>query len=113
MRRAMDEMTRRREKQLLFNQENNVTPRSVHKRIKDLIDGVYNTETAQQNLKVAQVQARFDSMSETQLIKEIKRLEKKMLSAAKNLEFEQAAQFRDELKMLKSKLFVGVADLES
>ncbi len=111
--RAMDEMTRRREKQLLFNQENNVTPRSVHKRIKDLIDGVYNTETAQQNLKVAQVQARFDSMSETQLIKEIKRLEKKMLSAAKNLEFEQAAQFRDELKMLKSKLFVGVADLES
>ena len=113
MRRAMDEMTRRREKQLLFNQENNVTPRSVHKRIKDLIDGVYNIETAQQNLKVAQVQARFDSMSETQLIKEIKRLEKKMLSAAKNLEFEQAAQFRDELKMLKSKLFVGVADLES
>jgi len=113
MRRAMDEMTRRREKQILFNKENNVTPRSVHKRIKDLIDGVYNIETAQQNLKAAQVQARFDSMSETQLIKEIKRLEKKMLSAAKNLEFEQAAQYRDELKMLKSKLFVGVADLES
>ena len=111
--RAMDEMTRRREKQLLFNQKNNVTPRSVHKRIKDLIDGVYNIETAQQNLKAAQVQARFDSMSESQLTREIKRLEKKMLSAAKNLEFEQAAQCRDELKTLKNKLFIGFADLES
>jgi excinuclease ABC subunit B len=113
MRRAMDEMTRRREKQLLFNQKNNVTPRSVHKRIKDLIDGVYNIETAQQNLKAAQVKARFDSMSETQLTKEIKRLEKKMLSAAKNLEFEQAAQYRDDIKALKDRLFVGFADLGS
>jgi excinuclease ABC subunit B len=113
MRRAMDEMTRRREKQLLFNQNNNVTPRSVHKRIKDLIDGVYNIETAQQNLKAAQVKARLDSMSETQLTKEIKRLEKKMLSAAKNLEFEQAAQYRDDIKALKDRLFVGFADLGS
>ena len=113
MRRAMDEMTRRREKQLLFNQENNVTPRGVHKRIKDLIDGVYSIESAQQDLKAAQVKARYDAMSEPQLTKEIKRLEKKMLSAAKNLEFEQAAQYRDELKTLKSKLFIGIADLES
>ena len=113
MRRAMDEMTRRREKQLLFNQENNVTPRGVHKRIKDLIDGVYSIESAQQDLKAAQVKARYDAMSELQLTKEIKRLEKKMLSAAKNLEFEQAAQYRDELKTLKSKLFIGIADLES
>lgn len=112
MRRALDEMTRRREKQLLFNQENNVTPRGVHKRIKDLIDGVYNIESAQQDLKAAQVRARYDAMSEPQLTKEIKRLEKKMLSAAKNLEFEQAAQYRDELKTLKSKLFIGFADLE-
>jgi excinuclease ABC subunit B len=113
MRRAMDEMSRRREKQLLFNQENNVTPRGVHKRIKDLIDGVYNIESAQQDLKAAQIKARYDAMSELQLTKEIKRLEKKMLSAAKNLEFEQAAQYRDELKTLKSKLFIGITDLES
>lgn len=113
MRRAMDEMTRRREKQLLFNQKNNVTPRGVHKRIKDLIDGVYNIESAQQDLKAAQVKARYDAMTELQLTKEIKRLEKKMLSAAKNLEFEQAAQYRDELKALKSKLFIGITDLES
>ena len=113
MRRAMDEMVRRRDKQLSFNQKNNVTPRSVHKRIKDLIDGVYHIETAQKNLKAAQDQARYDSMSELQLTKEIKHLEKKMLSAAKNLEFEQAAHHRDELKKLKNKLFVGFADLGS
>jgi excinuclease ABC subunit B len=113
MHRAMEEMSRRREKQLIFNEKNNVTPRSVHKRIKDLIDGVYHVETAQKNLKAAQIQARYDSMSELQLTKEIKHLEKKMLSAAKNLEFEQAAHYREELKKLKNKLFVGFADLES
>ncbi|MEO7559880.1 MAG: excinuclease ABC subunit UvrB, partial [Nitrosospira sp.] len=64
MRRAMDETERRRNKQILFNQEHGIIPRSVHKRVKDLIDGVYNIETAQQHLKAAQVQARYDSMSE-------------------------------------------------
>ena len=84
----------------------------MHKRIKDLIDGVYNIETAQQHLKAAQEQARYDSMSEVQLAKEIKRLEKQMLDAAKNLEFEKAAQHRDEMKKLKSKLFVGFIEPE-
>ena len=74
----MDETERRRNKQMLFNQEHDITPRSVHKRVKDLIDGVYNIETAQQHLKAAQVQARYDSMSEVQLAKEIKPLEKQM-----------------------------------
>ncbi|SCX79036.1 excinuclease ABC subunit UvrB [Nitrosospira sp. Nsp13] len=112
MRRAMDETERRRNKQILFNLEHGITPRSVHKRVKDLIDGVYNIETAQQHLKAAQVQARYDSMSEVQLAKEIKLLEKQMLDAAKNLEFEQAAQYRDELKRLKNKLFVGFVEPE-
>ena len=107
MRRAIGETDRRRNKQILFNRENGITPRSVHKRIKDLIDGVYNIETAQQHLKVAQEQARYDSMSEVQLAKEIRRLGKQMLDAAKNLEFEKAAQHRDEMKKLKSKLFIG------
>lgn len=107
MRFAIDETNRRREKQVQHNVQNHITPRSVHKRIKDLIDGVYNHESAQQNLKAAQVQARYDAMNETQLAKEIQRVEKKMLSAAKNLEFEQAAQYRDELKSLKNKLLIG------
>ncbi|MDP1559491.1 MAG: excinuclease ABC subunit UvrB [Nitrosomonas sp.] len=113
MRRAMDEMERRRNKQTAYNQKNNITPRSVHKRIKDLIDGVYNAETAQQNLKIAQVQARYDSMSRSELTKEIKSLEKKMLGSAKNLEFEKAAEYRDELKNLKDKLFMGFVDQKS
>jgi len=66
--------------------QHHITPRSVHKRIKDLIDGVYNNESAQKNLKAAQIQARYDAMNEIQLAKEIQRVEKKMLSAAKNLE---------------------------
>ncbi|MBS0588654.1 MAG: excinuclease ABC subunit UvrB [Proteobacteria bacterium] len=111
MRVAIDETSRRREKQLQHNLRNHITPRSVHKRIKDLIDGVYNHESAQQNLKAAQVQARYDAMNETQLAKEIQRVEKKMLNAAKNLEFEQAAQYRDELKSLKNKLLIGFSDV--
>jgi excinuclease ABC subunit B len=113
MRRAMDETERRRNKQILFNKIHEITPRGVHKRVKDLIDGVYNMETAQQQLKAAQVQARYDAMSATQLTKEIKALEKQMLEAAKNLEFEKAAEHRDELKRLKNKLFVGFVDPES
>jgi excinuclease ABC subunit B len=113
MRLAMDETERRRNKQTLFNQEHGITPRSVHKRVKDLIDGVYNIETAQQHLKAAQVQARYDSMSEAQLAKEIKAFEKQMHDAAKNLEFEKAAEYRDELKKLKNKLFVGFVEPES
>ncbi|HEX8874254.1 MAG TPA: excinuclease ABC subunit UvrB [Nitrosospira sp.] len=113
MRLAMGETERRRNKQILFNQKHGIMPRSVHKRIKDLIDGVYNIETAQQQLKAAQVQARYDSMSEVQLAKEIKLLEKQMLDAAKNLEFEKAAEYRDEVKRLRSKLFVGFVEPES
>jgi len=111
MRVAIDETNRRRQKQVEHNLQNGITPRSVHKRIKDLIDGVYNHESAQQNLKAAQVQARYDAMNEAQLVKEIQRVEKKMLSAAKNLEFEQAAQYRDELKSLKNKLLIGFTDV--
>ena len=111
MRFAIDETKRRRDKQTQHNLEHQITPRSVHKRIKDLIDGVYNHESAQQNLKAAQSQARYDAMSESQLTKEIQRVEKKMLSAAKNLEFEQAALLRDELKSLKNKLLIGFTDI--
>lgn len=111
MRVAIDETNRRRQKQIDHNLQHQIIPRSVHKRIKDLIDGVYNYESSQQNLKAAQVQARYDAMSETQLAKEMQRVEKKMLSAAKNLEFEQAALYRDELKSLKNKLLIGFSGM--
>jgi excinuclease ABC subunit B len=113
MRLAMDETERRRNKQMVFNQTRGITPRSVHKRIKDLIDGVYSTGTAQQELKAAQVRARYDAMNEVQLAKELRQLEKQMLAAAKNLEFEQAAEYRDEINRVKNKLFVGFVEPES
>lgn len=109
---AIDETSRRREKQLVFNQQHQITPRGVHKRIKDLIDGVYSLDSAQRKLKISETQMNYDAMSERQISKEIQRLEKQMLNAARNLEFEQAAQYRDDIKRLKNKLFIGAEEIE-
>ncbi|MES2932530.1 MAG: excinuclease ABC subunit UvrB [Pseudomonadota bacterium] len=105
MRRAMDETERRRNKQLLFNAANNITPIGIKKNIKDLIDGVYSPQVAREELQAAQEHAKYESMSEKQVSKEIKRLEKLMLEHAKNLEFEKAAQVRDQLGVLKDQIF--------
>lgn len=105
MRRAMGETERRRNKQLAFNLANNITPVGIRKQIKDIIDGVYNPQEAKEELAVAQEQARYEVMSEKQISREIKRLEKLMLDHAKNLEFEKAAQVRDQLAHVKEQLF--------
>jgi excinuclease ABC subunit B len=105
MRRAIDEIERRRNKQIAFNLANGITPKGVVKRIKDIIDGIYNPDAANQELKAAQSRAKYEVMSEKDLAKEIKRLEKDMLTAAKNLEFEKAAELRDRLHILKKQLF--------
>jgi len=105
MRKAMDETDRRRRKQMDFNTEHGIVPKGVKKRIKDIIDGVYDAEAAQKELTAAQSRAKYEAMSEKELTKEIKRLEKDMLTAAKNLEFEKAAEIRDRMHVLKSQLF--------
>ncbi len=105
MRRAMDETERRRNKQLAFNAEHGITPRGVQKRIRDMIDGVYNTDAARLELKAAQTVAEYKILDEKALTKRIKKLEKEMLDAARNLEFEKAAELRDHLKELKRVLF--------
>ncbi len=105
MRRAIDETERRRDKQIAFNLANNITPIGIKKQIKDLIDGVYSPQEAREELQAAQETAKYESMSEKQVSKEIKRLEKLMLDHAKNLEFEKAAQVRDQLRILKEQLF--------
>ena len=104
MRRAMAETERRRTKQMLFNEAHGITPRGVSKRIKDIIDGVYDSEASTREVKAAQRQAVYSAMNEKQLAKEIKRLEKEMGEYAKNLEFEKAAAARDELFRLKDQL---------
>ena len=105
MKRAIGETERRRAKQIAFNEANGITPQGVRKEIRELIDGVYNPQEARQELLAAQETAKYETMSEKQVSKEIKRLEKLMLEHAKNLEFEKAAQVRDQLHILKEQLF--------
>jgi excinuclease ABC subunit B len=105
MRRAIDETDRRRKKQTRFNVEHGIVPVGVKKRIKDIIDGVYDAEGAQQELKAAQSRAKYEAMSEKDLSREIKRLEKDMMTAAKNLEFERAAELRDQMHALRKQAF--------
>jgi excinuclease ABC subunit B len=105
MRRAIDETERRRAKQIAYNERMGITPRGVVKRIKDIIDGVYNADDARAELKEMQQRAKFEDMSERDLAKEIKRLEKQMMEHAKNLEFEKAAAARDQLAVLRERVF--------
>lgn len=105
MKAAMDETERRRGVQMAFNEANGIVPKGISKRIKDIIDGVYDKDEALRERKVLQDQASYESLSEKQIAKEMKRLEKAMHDSAKNLEFEKAADYRDQLKKLKVKFF--------
>jgi excinuclease ABC subunit B len=105
MKRAIDETDRRRAKQIAFNKSHDIIPVGVFKGIKDMIDGIYNIDDARAVLHAAQESAKYEVMTEKQASREIKRLEKQMHDHAKNLEFEQAAQVRDELKKVKEMLF--------
>ncbi|GAB5605646.1 excinuclease ABC subunit UvrB [Sideroxyarcus sp. TK5] len=107
MRKAIDETERRRAKQMAYNEAHGITPQSVVKRIKDIIDTEYDVDAERKSLKAAQVQARYLAMSEKEVSKELARLEKEMLAAAKNLEFEKAAQLRDQLKKLRESVFIS------
>ncbi len=111
MQRAIDETERRRAKQIAYNAAHAITPKGVVKRIKDIIDGVYHGKTERRaTLEAAQNSAKYGQLSEKQLAKEIRQLEKQMLAHAKNLEFEQAAQARDQLARLRQQAFgVNVA----
>ena len=105
MRRAIGETERRRGKQLAFNATHGITPIGVSKRIKDLIDGVYDSEQLSAELRAEEEGVRYAAMGEKQLAREIRGLEKRMIEHAKNLEFEQAAALRDKLVELKKRAF--------
>ena len=105
MKRAMGETERRRTKQVAFNLEHGIEPKGVRKRIKDIIDGVYDVQEKRGEMQVAQNRAHYESMSEKELAKEIGRLEKQMMAEAKNLEFERAAATRDQIAKIKELAF--------
>ena len=90
---------------MLFNEANGITPKSISKRIKDIIDGVYDHEIAAEALEVSEERARYEAMDEKSLAREIRRLDKRMQEHARNLEFEEAAAARNELFRLKKLAF--------
>ncbi len=105
MKRAMGETERRRAKQIAFNAEHGITPRGIVKQVRDLIDGVYGERGERQVLAQGRPAVQEIALSEKDLAREIKRLEKQMLEHARNLEFEQAARVRDQLQTLKQGAF--------
>jgi len=108
MKKAMDETLRRREKQIAYNEAHGITPRTIIKQVKDLIDGVYSEKSGQEAERLEQAalqRAKVEDMSEKDIAKAIKQLEKQMMEHARNLEFEKAARVRDQLAILKEQAF--------
>ena len=105
MRKAIDETERRRHKQIAHNEAMGITPRTISKKIKELIDGVYSEKSDKGADKDALRSAEVEAMSEKDLGKRIKQLEKQMLEHARNLEFEKAARVRDQLALLREQAF--------
>ena len=105
MRRAIDETDRRRERQITYNTTHGIVPRSISKQVRDLIDGVVSDKTAKEDLRRAQTASEVETLSEKDLGKRIKALEKQMLEHARNLEFEKAASLRDQLALLREQAF--------
>ncbi len=108
MARAMGETERRRKKQVAHNLEQGITPRAIVKKVRDLIDGVYSEKAGKEAERLerdAMQRAQVEDMSEKDISREIKRLEKLMMEHARNLEFEKAARVRDQLSHLKAQAF--------
>lgn len=105
MERAIGETERRRAKQIEFNAQHGITPRGIRKEVREMIDGVVAEKSAKDDLRSAQAAAEVEVLSEKDLGKRIKLLEKQMLDHAKNLEFEKAARVRDQLALLREQAF--------
>ncbi|MCF8210213.1 MAG: excinuclease ABC subunit UvrB [Rhodoferax sp.] len=108
MERAIGETNRRRKKQVAHNLAHGITPRSIVKQVRDLIDGVYSEKAGKEAERLerdAIARAQVEDMSEKDIAREIKRFEKLMMDHARNLEFEKAARVRDQLAILKEQAF--------
>jgi excinuclease ABC subunit B len=105
MKKAIGETERRRTRQIAHNEANGITPRSIVKQVRDLIDGVYSEKTGKEMAKLDLERAKVEDMSEKDIAREIKRLEKLMMEHARNLEFEKAARVRDQLALLREQAF--------
>ena len=114
MQRAMSETERRRSKQLHFNQQHNITPKGVVKSVPDILEGVYAgklnraKDGKRSNRKIAEVKpdyaAQAGQLSPRELSRLINQTEDAMYESAKNLQFETASHYRDQLHILKEQL---------
>ena len=107
MQRALDETSRRRDIQVQFNQDNNITPKSIRKEVKDIMEGARPNTRAAKNKKqdfTKDLKFKIDELSPEGISKSIEKLEKQMFSYANETEFEKAAFCRDKIKELKYKL---------
>ena len=107
MRRAIDETERRRAKQQAHNQEHGITPKTIRRAVSDVMEGAYGRSSNDSKMKksvnkVAEEKVAYETLTPTQLAKELKRLTKQMRDFAKELEFERAAQVRDQIDTLKA-----------
>ena len=112
MRKAMDETSRRRAKQMAFNEEHGITPQTIRKRIADVMEGAYANVArgkgkgrTREDKKLAEEAAEYLTLTPDQALKQIKKMEEKMLQHAKNLEFEQAATVRDQIAQIRARVF--------
>jgi excinuclease ABC subunit B len=105
MRRAIDETDRRREKQQAYNQTHGITPRSIEKAVNDVMEGAVVKEHAgaREFARVADEVARYGHLNPEQLSREIGKLERQMYEHARNLEFEEAARLRDEIRRMEER----------
>lgn len=111
MKRALDETERRRQKQIAHNEAHGITPRSIERRVADVMEGAYGSMhgSARQYAKVAEEVGEYAAMSAGELAKKLKQLEQQMFEHAQNLEFEEAARLRDQINKIREAA-MGLAD---
>ena len=100
MERALSETNRRREIQQRYNEEHGITPRSIQKKVHDVIHATLSDNEVEDDRKAKHVKDP-ESMTRKELEKSIQKLEKEMRRAAADLRFEEAAQYRDEIVELR------------
>ena len=105
MQAAIDETERRRKKQIKFNLDNNITPVGIVKKVKDIIESLEDVEEHKKERALRKENRKYEDLTDPEIIKEIKKLEKSMQVSARNLEFEKAASIRDQVKYLKEKIY--------
>ena len=112
MRRAIDETERRREKQLQFNAKHGITPQTVQKNVADIMEGAHPGAPmkAKQYAKIAEEVAEYATLTPAQMSKRLRELEKQMHKHAENLEFEEAARIRDQLKSMRERVESALAE---